>query len=948
MSGFDLERLDRAAIISALFPDQTVDPGFDGLVSVRCIWPGCAANRHQNGDRTPSGLFSPRTGYYKCQATGAEASGWRDTVSEVLGPAAWERYREACFTEPRGGGGKALEELWRGLEREHRWTDLYRIDPELSARYLRAGRRRSGEVYSDSVLGIFDARGKITGVKFRLPPGKRWVHPPGGGHPEDKYLAQKGSKVSGVVFLGDRVREGAALVVCAGEKDALVAASHLDPARWSPVSSCVGEGPAGPAKPWVTALSACARGRDVVIAYDGDPPGHRGAWHLARALDGVAASVRALVLPAPDELPPPKGEDRWDVAAFVLERGREALEQLLAAAGPVPATWEPPPPPPGLASGGAAKAAGAGAERQDAGLGSGGAGAARRRPAGAPKRVVVCAQVMDMVDEAEAALAGARLGVYQRGGDLVRVVHVDDQARVVTLPEPTLLELLSRAGDWVKVDDEGEEKPAVPPRDVVRALAARGEWIFPALDRVVHGPVLRPDGTVLDQPGYDAGARVIYEPRGATVPRVPERPTQVEARAALARLHDVVGEFPFVDHGDRAAWVALVLTLLARAAIDGPVPLFLVRAVSPGTGKSLLIDVAALIGTDGEGEPARMSQAPNAEEEGKALLALGREGAPLAMIDNIERPLGSDVLAAALTARRFKRRDLGRTVTLEVELPVFVATGNNVVVRGDLARRVIPIDLDARMEHPEQRTGFRYPRLLQHVRAHRGELRAAALTVLRWYCAEGRPPAPAGPVLGSYEAWSGLVVQALLWLGEPDPCAGRARIQEFGDPEGEARRAALELWWEKWGPLEQTALDVASTAGEELRAALAGLGYGLSAEKLDVKRLGYALRSLAGRIVGGLRLERAPGSRRSGVSRWRVARAGAPDAAMPVGEERGGEVGGAGAARAEGGGARPMMERPAGRAEAPQFGGQDLAAGAERELFGTDGGADEAWEPGRE
>lgn len=931
---FGLQRLDRAAIISALFPGQAVDAGFDGLVSVRCIWPGCAANHHKNGDRTPSGLFGPKTGYYKCQATGAETKGWRDTVSEILGPAAWERYREACFTEPaRGGGKQPLEDLWRSLEREHRWTDLYRIDPELSARYLRAGRRRSGEVYSDSVLGIFDPEGRITGVKFRLPPGKRWVHPPKGGHPEDKYLAQQGSKVSGVVFLGDRVREGSTLIVCAGEKDALVAASHLDPTRWAPVSSCVGEGPAGPAKPWLGAIGALARGRDVVIAYDGDPPGHHGAWHLARALDGVAASVRALVLPAPDELPPRLGEDRWDVAAFVLERGREALEQLLAAAGPVPTAWEPPPPPPGLASGGARGAARA--ERQDATRESGGGGAARR-PASATAQIVVCAQVADMVDEAEAALDQAKLGVYQRGGDLMRVVHVDAQARVVALPEPTLLELLSRAADWVKIDDEDEEKPALPPRDVVRALAARGEWRFPALDRVVHGPVLRPDGTVLDQPGYDAGARVIYEPRGATVPRVPERPTQVEARAALARLHDVVSEFPFVAASDRAAWVALVLTLLARAAIDGPVPLFLVRAVSPGTGKSLLIDVASLIGTDLEGEPARMSQAPNAEEEGKALLALGREGAPLAMIDNIERPLGSDVLAAALTARRFKRRDLGRAVVVEVELPVFVATGNNVVVRGDLARRVIPIDLDARMEHPEQRTGFRYPRLLQHVRAHRGELRAAALTILRWYCAEGRPPAPAAPVLGSYEAWAGLVVQALLWLGEPDPCAGRARIQEFGDPEGEARRAALELWWERWGPLEQTALDVASTAGEELRAALAGLGYGLSAERLDVKRLGYALRSLAGRIVGGLRLERAPG-RTGGVARWRVARAGAPDASAPIGEERGGA-------------ATPApAERPAGRAEAPQLGGQDLAAGAERELLGADGAADdEAWEPGRE
>lgn len=875
---FDLERLDRAAIIAALFPDQAIDPGYDGLVSVRCIWPGCAATRHTNGDRTPSGLFSPKTGYYECRATGTKTSGWRDTVSEILGSAAWERYREACFTEPaRGGGGSDVEATWRGLDREHRWTDLYRIDPELSARYLRAGRRRSGEVYSDSVIGIFDAAGVLSGIKFRLPPGKRWAHPPKGGHVEDKYVAAYGSRVSGVVFLGDRVRDGTALVVCAGEKDALVAASHLDPALWSPVSGCVGEGPSGPARNWVTAISAVARGREVVIAYDGDRPGQHGAWHLARALDGVAASVRALVLPAPDELPPPKGEDRWDVAAFVLERGREALAALLEQAGPVPASWEPPPPPPGLASGGARPAARAGgAPGKPAG-----AGPAKSRP-----QIMVSEAILEMTDEAEGALAAAGRGIYHRGGQLVRVVRLDEELdRISPLPEPTLTELLSDCAAWVKPCKDDELRPVPPPRDVVRALAARAEWQrIPALRAVVHGPVLRPDGTVLTAPGYDPAARLLYCPRaGATWPAVPDRPTREQARSALAQLVDVVADFPFVAASDRSAWLAFVLTLVGRNAIDGPVPMFVIRAVSPGTGKSLLVDVASLIGTDLPHEPPRMSQVRDRDgaEERKLLVTLGCEGEPLAMIDNIEEPLGSDVLAAAITSRRYKGRELGgNSRMLQVLLPVFVGTGNNVVVKGDLARRVVPIDLDARLEHPERRSGFRHPNLLAHVRAHRADLRVAALTILRWYCVEGRPASPIDP-FGSFEDWLALVPQALIWLGEADPTAGRARIQEGADPDSEARRLVLELWWAKWGPRELSSLALVAEATEELAAALSILcGRGAATGgTLDVRRLGYALRRMTGRIVAGLRLQ---STLRGGMRRWHVERVHDDQGAAPA------------------------------------------------------------------
>jgi hypothetical protein len=42
-------------------------------------------------------------------------------------------------------------------------------------------------------------------------------------------------------------------------------------------------------------------------------------------------------------------------------------------------------------------------------------------------------------------------------------------------------------------------------------------------------------------------------------------------------------------------------------------------------------------------------------------------------------------------------------------------------------------------EHPEERTGFKYPDLLGYVTSNRGELLAAVLTILRASFVAGKP-----------------------------------------------------------------------------------------------------------------------------------------------------------------------------------------------------------------
>jgi hypothetical protein len=57
---------------------------------------------------------------------------------------------------------------------------------------------------------------------------------------------------------------------------------------------------------------------------------------------------------------------------------------------------------------------------------------------------------------------------------------------------------------------------------------------------------LGPDGTVLDNPGFDLQTGILFDARGANFPAIPAAPTKAEASAALGELKLLICEFPFV------------------------------------------------------------------------------------------------------------------------------------------------------------------------------------------------------------------------------------------------------------------------------------------------------------------------------------------------------------------------------------------------------------------
>jgi hypothetical protein len=99
----------------------------------------------------------------------------------------------------------------------------------------------------------------------------------------------------------------------------------------------------------------------------------------------------------------------------------------------------------------------------------------------------------------------------------------------------------------------------------------------------------------------------------------------------------------------------------------------------------------------------------------------------------------------ALTTGAVTDRLLGATKMATASLrPVWAVTGNTVQHRGDLGRRGVPIDLDPRTEHPEDRT-FRRGDLLGYVRTQRERLVIAARRIScarRGFAADAPPRIP--------------------------------------------------------------------------------------------------------------------------------------------------------------------------------------------------------------
>ncbi len=494
-----------------------------------------------------------------------------------------------------------------------------------------------------------------------------------------------------------------------------------------------------------------------------------------------------------------------------------------------------------------------------------------------PKIVVNNRQLPEVTAEAIEALAGHNdpPEIFVRAGRLVRVREDENGSpEIQPMDDPHIKGRLARVANYIRTTEKGETK-VIPPDWLVKDVGQLPHWPFPSLEAVVEAPIMRPDGTIFDTRGYDPKTRLYYRPgEGLDVGAIPGTPTAADTKAAISLLDEAVGEFPYEDEASAANTLALMLTPLVRQAVNGPVPLALIDKPQAGTGGSLLAETIAIISS---GRTAEMLGAPRDEEEWrKQITAKLAAGTTMITVDNVEGALYAPSLARALTARTWTDRVLGRSETVTVsQRATWIATGNNIQLRGDLPRRCYWIRLDARESRPWQRENFKHPDLLSWVTKNRGRLVHALLTLARAWFAADKPKAPDLPRLGSFEVWAETVGGMVAFAGIPGFLGNLAALYDQADAGGAEWETFLQAWWEELDaskPITVAEITKVITSNDDLRAALPGdlaEAFDKSAGSFS-RRLGSALAKRAGTRYGedGMHIVRAGEFRRA--IRWKL------------------------------------------------------------------------------
>jgi putative DNA primase/helicase len=521
------------------------------------------------------------------------------------------------------------------------------------------------------------------------------------------------------------------------------------------------------------------------------------------------------------------------------------------------------------------------------------------------------------LDDIEHVLIEQRIGVFQRNGGLVqpgavtvevRDGEIIDRVGLIEVSAGSLIEIITTSAQLCRYD--ARTKKPVPincPLQVADAYMKRkGRWRLRPLTGIINARTLRPDGSLLDQPGYDRATGLLYIPQpGDEYPAIPERPTRADALAALTVLDELICKYPFVSPEARSVAIAAILTGLIRRMLP-TAPGFGFTSPVPGSGKGLLCDTIALLAHGGQ--PSSLTQGDEEETEKRISSALMRGDLVIA-IDNITEPVTGAKLLSVLTQQFADLRPLGSSkLVMHDTRSLFLFNGNNLMIPGDMCRRILMCGIDPECEHPERRAFDFDP--LERARQNRGRYVMAGLTILQAYFADRElrkilpclfepEEGPADP-LGSYVDWSRWVRDPLMWLGQADPAATIDTSKSL-DPVAERIADVFHNWAEVIGEgvriTVKDAVDKADTAArggvspylglttdpfnttqsrpgliDAFNAVAAPYARG-AGERVDPLRLGKWLGKHKNRVIDGHRMVLVP-EKRDGNAQWCLEKVG--------------------------------------------------------------------------
>lgn len=295
----------------------------------------------------------------------------------------------------------------------------------------------------------------------------------------------------------------------------------------------------------------------------------------------------------------------------------------------------------------------------------------------------------------------------------------------------------------------------------------------------------------ITKPGWNDGGYYYDEPEELRDMK-PER----DVETIYTTLSELITDFPFADEASRQNFFGLLLTPIITPAIDGNRPLHLIGASLERTGKSKLAE--QVFGGVIMGKPTPALQiTDNEDEQDKRILSLLLQSGTLVHLDNLPSAmLDSRALASFLTTRVYSGRLLSSSKMLNLEnVLTVVATGNNIQCSSEIAKRIIPIILQPKTSHPEDRTEFEHCDLPRHVRENRRLILSCLLGMIENWKAAGQPPHP--QPLGGFESWAAAVGGILNVNFMPSWRKNEKTWRGKSDSQTEELLTFVTAWWER-------------------------------------------------------------------------------------------------------------------------------------------------------
>lgn len=428
------------------------------------------------------------------------------------------------------------------------------------------------------------------------------------------------------------------------------------------------------------------------------------------------------------------------------------------------------------------------------------------------------------------------------------------------------------------------EEEIIPSADARAAILAGKTWPGrPALRGIIGAPVLRPDGTLLQKRGYDPATGLYLAPT-VELPQVPDAPAAKRVTQALDFLLDrFLHDFPWKSPADRANYVALLITPIVRRFLrDVLSPFGLITASMPASGKTILTSGPGLL----YGQRV-FSWTHNEDELRKTVTGAMETVEGTIIFDNLEEGaiINSAVLARLITGDVWSDRRLGSNkVASFPNNRLWLATGNNLSVGGDMASRTVLVQIDPNMPRPEQRSNFALGRLDEWIleSANRATLLGHLLVlVLDWT----RAGAPRARVEGmrQFTSWAAGAGGFLEHHGIKDFLGNADAVREI-DEDDATWRAFLATWHRKYGEQRLTAHELRTSAEPDY--AFPGpprdpwdgvfLTDARSGKVPNPKSLGRMLRGHVDRFHGEYRLRKV--ANRENMSLWWVEKHSPADA----------------------------------------------------------------------